>query len=139
MVEAELHKFEINSIHKETLGNLKTEIQKLEEILKNPETIIYEEISELKRQVDLDRETLKSKIYQLADDIIQQLESYRLRFKTEYKTNSQFKLYKTLVESSKKQLSEYEKYIENIPHMSCFAYYYKNFLVKSRNFNFSRI
>jgi hypothetical protein len=77
--------------------------------LKDPENVIYEEISEIKRQVDLDREKLKIKIDELSDDIIQQLETYEKKFKSEYKSNIEFKHYNDLIESSRKQLEEYEK------------------------------
>ena len=83
MLTTELHKLEVDSKYKQTLDNLKTEIQKLETILKDPETKIYEEISELKRKVDLDREQLKIEIDNQANDLIQQLDSYEHKFKTE--------------------------------------------------------
>ena len=71
--------------------------------------IIFEEISELKRQVDLDRESLKIQIDTLADGLIKQLESYEKRFKAEYKTEIDLHNYNGLVESSKEQLADYEK------------------------------
>ena len=62
----------------------------------------------MKRQVDLEKESLKSEIDKLADGLIQQLETYKARFKSEYKTKVDFDCYNNLVESSKKQLAEYE-------------------------------
>ena len=108
LVEKELHKLEIDTEYKSVFHKLKKEIENLETILNSPENFIYEEISELKRQVDLDRETLKIKIDELADGLIKQLESYEKRFNVEYKTKLDFEHYKALVESSKKQLNEYE-------------------------------
>jgi predicted site-specific integrase-resolvase len=87
------------------------EIENLEKILKDPENIIYEQISELKRQVDLDREILKSQIDTLADGLIQQLESYEKEFKAEYKTNIDLEKYNRVIESSRSQLNEFEKYL----------------------------
>jgi hypothetical protein len=49
-------------------------------LLKDPENFIYEEINELKRKVDLDREKSKKEIDELANDLIQQLESYETTF-----------------------------------------------------------
>ena len=109
MVENELHKFQINSKYRETLESLKHEVRKMETILKDPENVIYEEISELKRQVDLDRERLKSEIDELADGLIKQLEEYEAKFKKEYKVNVDFDVYNGLLDSYRKQLAEYEK------------------------------
>ena len=109
LLEIELHKFKINPKYEKTLNNLKIEIEKMALLLKDPEHFIFEEFSELKRQVDLDRENLKMEIDELADCLIQQLESYEKRFKTEYKSNINIEHYNGLVESSRKQLTEYEK------------------------------
>ena len=109
LVENELHKLEINSKYKKTLDNLKWEIRKIESIVKDPKNFIYEEISELKRNVDLDREKLKCEIDDLANDLIQQLEKYEKKFKEEYKSNIDPGHYNEIIASSKKQLSEFEK------------------------------
>ena len=109
LIESNLHNFEVDPKFKIIFDNLKTEIHNLEAVLKDPENIIYEEIAELKRQVDLDREKLKSQIDTLADELIQQLESYGKKFKAEYKANVDSSYYTGLVESSKKQLDDYEK------------------------------
>jgi len=111
MVETKLHEFEIDSKYKETLDKLTSEIQKLESILKDPENYIYEEVNEFKRQVDLDREKLKIQIDALADDIIQQLETYEGKFKSELKANVVVNDYNGLVESSRAQLVEYEEFL----------------------------
>ena len=109
LIESNLHKFEVDSKFKKIYENLKTDIGNLEKILKDPENIIYEEINELKRQVDLDREKLKSEIDSLANGLIQQLESYEKKFKAEYKTEIGLQNYNGLVESSRQQLADYEK------------------------------
>ena len=108
LIAKDLHKYKIDSKYQERLNNLEKEVEKLEEILKDPEQIIHEEISGLKRQVDLEREKLKSQIDERANDLIRQLESYEAKFKTEYKTNVDLDHYNSLVESSRKQLEEYE-------------------------------
>ena len=109
LLRTELHEFKMNPIYEEVLYDLKTEIGNLEAIVKDPENYIFEEISELKRQVDLNRERLKSDIDDLANDLIQKLESYQERFMTEYKTNIDLEHYNELFESSKKQMAEYEQ------------------------------
>ena len=108
-VEIELHEFKIDRVYEAVLDNLKQEIANLDTILNDPENYIYEEISELKRQVDLDRERLKIQIDTLADDLISRLESYAKMFKAEYKTKIDLEHYNGLVASSKKQLAEYEQ------------------------------
>jgi chromosome segregation ATPase len=109
LIENKLHNFEVDSKYKETLQNLKVEIGRLETILIDPDYVIYEQISELKRQVFLDREQTKSQIDALADDLINQLESYEKSFKENYKRNVDLKHYNGIIEKSKKQLNEYEK------------------------------
>lgn len=111
LIKKELHEFKLNPKYEETLNSLKTKITTLENILNDHQNFIYEEISELKRQVDLDRENIKSDIDKLADDLIQQLESYKARFNTEFKTNVDLDFYNGLVESSKKQFIEYERHL----------------------------
>ena len=66
-----MQNLEVDSKFEKIYENLKTEIGNLDE---------------LKRQVDLDREKLKSEIDDLADGFIQQLQSYEKKFEAEYKT-----------------------------------------------------
>jgi len=47
----------------------------IENLEKNPENLIYEYFEELKRQVDLRRETLKLELDNCSDEIIQSIES----------------------------------------------------------------
>ena len=107
LIKRDLHQFKINPNNERVLNDLKTAIQNLETEFKDPENMIYEQISDLKMQVDLDRENLKLQIDTLADGLIQQLESHGKRFKTEYKAS--FAFYSDLIELSKKQLVEYEQ------------------------------
>jgi DNA repair exonuclease SbcCD ATPase subunit len=109
LIESNMHKFEVDPRFKKVYESLKTTIEQLESILKDPENIIYEEMSELKRQVDLDREKLKIQVDALANDIIQQLESYEAKFRADYKANINLKHYNDLGECSKTQLAEYEQ------------------------------
>ena len=106
-----LHEFRLESKYENSLSNLKTEIKSLEKIIRNPENYIYEQISEFKRRVDLDKERLKSEIDNLANDFIQQLNSHEASFTADYKSHADLDYYNRLVESSKKQLTEYENYL----------------------------
>ena len=110
LVKRELHAFELDPKYETVLSSLRIEIEKLAAILKDPENYLYEEISELKRQVDLDRENFKSQIDELADDLIQQLESYEKRFKAEYRANVDLEHYNGLVESARNHLVEFENF-----------------------------
>ena len=108
-IQRKLHEFKLNPKFETTMNNLKKEIANLEKILKDPENYIFEEISELKRQVDLDREELKSQIDDLADDLIKQLDANEKRFKAEYKADIDFSLYDDLVNEFKSHSNEFEK------------------------------
>ena len=112
LIAHDLHKYEIDPKYQETFNNLEKEVQTLEAILKNPEHAIDEEIKKLKRQVDLERVKLKSQIDERANDLIQQLESFSNRLKEEYKTNVDLEHYNSLVESSRKQLEDYEHFLK---------------------------
>jgi chromosome segregation ATPase len=109
LLDAEVHKFELDPKYERVLNSFKTEIGNLEVILNDPESVIYDEIKELKRQVDLNREELKSQIDKLADDVIQKLESFEAKFKSEFREKVDLEHYNDLVEFSKQQLAEYEK------------------------------
>ena len=69
------------------MNNFKTEIRNLERILNEPESFIKEKISQLKWEVDLDREKAKSEIDRLSDNMIQQLETYEKQFIQENSDN----------------------------------------------------
>ena len=112
LIKRELHAFELDPKYETVLSSLRIEIEKIAAILKDPENYIYEEISELKRQVDLDRERLKIRIDELANDLIQQLESYERKFKSEYKAKVNLEHYNHLVKTSRKQLVEFENFFE---------------------------
>ena len=73
LVENELHKFEIDSEHKIFLRSFKKEIANLEALIREPENVIYDEINELKREVDFERRILKIDIDSQADGLIKQL------------------------------------------------------------------
>lgn len=59
----ELNKIPFESEYEKVLKELNEKIDKLEKIKSNPENIIYEKFSELKRKIDLDREYAKHAAY----------------------------------------------------------------------------
>ena len=93
--------FKIKKVIKETVEN-------------DPNSIIYESISELKRQVDLDREQLKQNIDKQADEIIKKLESFEIEFKRESKTRVKEVFDDDFKKSLSNQLLEYEKSLISI-------------------------
>jgi hypothetical protein len=107
----EAHKFRINPEYERLITEFKTEIRNLETILNEPENFIYEEINELKRHVDMDREKAKGEIDRIADENIQILETLEKQFKTEYKSKVNLKHFISVAETSKRQLNEYEKFL----------------------------
>jgi hypothetical protein len=86
----------------------------LEKAEKDPDSIICESISELKRQVDLDREQLKEKIDKQANEIIKKLESFEIEFKIESKTRVKSVFDDDFKKSLSNQLQEYEKTLNSI-------------------------
>ena len=107
MIESELPNFYMEPKYKRMLEKFQVEVENLQENIKKSEITIFDEITELKRQVDLDREALKKKIDDWALDLIKQLESYEKSFKEDYSLKIVF--FNNLLESSKKQLAAYEK------------------------------
>ena len=112
-IKIQHHLFESESNYKATLNKFKKEIDNLESTLKDPENYIFEEILNIKRKVNLDRERSKIQIDELADGFIEKLEEYEQKFKSEYKSNVDVHSYHALIESSKRQLFEYEKCFYN--------------------------
>ena len=52
LLEIEAHKFQIDPKYERVLDSFRTEISNLETAINDPENEIYEQINELKRQVD---------------------------------------------------------------------------------------
>jgi WD40 repeat protein len=112
----ELHKLKIDPKFETTLKNLKDKIKLMEKFENDPDNVIYESISELKRQVDLDREQLKEEIDKQANEIIKKLESLEIEFKRESKTKVNLKevFDDDFKKSLNNQLREYEKTLNSI-------------------------
>ena len=80
----------------------------------DPKNAIYTKISELKRQVDLDRETAKLKIDQAADKIINKLDKYESDLKAECHKISDSEYNASLVANMKIKLAEYESILRSL-------------------------
>jgi hypothetical protein len=111
LIENELHKFKIYPKYRDLISNFKFEIDAIEKIVNDPENLIYEKFSEIKRQVDLDREKTKSQIDDLANEIIEKLDGYEKEFRSDCKDKLNLNNYNDLISESKKQLDENSKYI----------------------------
>ena len=110
----ELHHLKLNPKFETTLTILKEKIKSMEQVENDPHNLIYESISELKRQVDLDREELKEKIDKQAAEIIQTLESFEIEFKNNTKTKVKEVFDDDFKRSLNNQLQEYEKTLNSI-------------------------
>jgi WD40 repeat protein len=109
--ESELHKFEISPEYVHILNDFKEKLNSIEHIYNNPESFIYHDISELKRQVDLDREYAKSEIDTLAEEILSKLNSFHDEFKNECSKESSY--FGDLIKEMKNEMDEYEKVLKS--------------------------
>ena len=108
LIDRELHNLTIDQKYEDVLEQLKKKISQIENMHDDPENAIYTKISELKRQVDLDRENAKLKIDQAADEIINKLDSYETELKAECHSISDSEYNASLVANMKNKLTEYE-------------------------------
>ena len=111
LLENELHNFKTDPKFKDLINSFKNEIQHIKKIANDPENFVYETFSEFKRQVDLDRENCKAKIDDLANDMIEKLETFEKDFKNGCKTKFNSKYFNELINESEKQLEENERFI----------------------------
>jgi phosphoglycolate phosphatase-like HAD superfamily hydrolase len=59
------------------LKSLELQLGKVNDLIKDPKNFIYEEISRLKRDVDLRKEKLKEEIDEICDEMIEKLDKYQ--------------------------------------------------------------
>ena len=90
LIDIELHEFKLDQKYENLVDSMKTEIRNLETIVRDPQNCIYEKISELKRKVDQDRETLKSEIDNIADGLMKALESCEAKLNSQIQANVDF-------------------------------------------------
>ena len=92
LIDRELHNLTIDQKYEDVLEHFKRKINQIENMHVDPENAIDAKISELKRQVDLDRENAKLKIDQAADEIFNELDLYETELKAgcHSKGNSQY-------------------------------------------------
>ena len=111
----ELHKLKILEDPKfeDTLQSLKDKIKCMKMVENDPDAIIRENISEIKRQVYLDRGKLKKKIDELSE-IIKKLDSFEIEFKEDSKTKVKEIFNKNFKKSLNDQLEEYEKTLNSL-------------------------
>ena len=114
--EAELHKLKIDPGYLNTLNEFKEKLANIESIQKDPFNVIYEKISELKMDVDLDREKAKAEIDTIADDMIAKLNYLEAEFKAESSSKEILSYYDHLIGFMKKELNEYEKHLKSLSY-----------------------
>ena len=108
LIDRELNYLTIDKKFEDVLEQLKKKINQIENMHDDPENVIFTKISELKRQVDLDRENAKLKIDQAADKIINKLDSYEAELKAECHKISDSEYNASLVAGMKIKLTQYE-------------------------------
>ena len=114
LIDRELHTVTIDRKYEDVLEQLKKKISQIENMHVDPENVIYTKISELKRQVDLDRENAKLKIDKSADEIIKKLESYRTELKAGCHSISDSEYNAEIVAGMKIKLAEYESILRSL-------------------------
>ena len=114
LIDRELHNLTIDQKYEDVLGQLKMKISQIENMHDDPENVIYAKISELKRQVDLDRENAKVKIDQAADAIINKLDTYQTELKAGCYSISDSQYNANLVANMKIKLIEYESILKSL-------------------------
>ena len=74
--DRKIQNFSIDSEYKDVLKSLKQKIKTIEGMCNDPEGFINERFLELRNQVDLDRETIKLEVDNLAEGLIKSLNTY---------------------------------------------------------------
>ena len=105
----DIDKFKMDSKYINAINDLKKEFNNFKYVLDNPELIIKDYFAELKRQVDFDRETLKTQIDARASKYIEELSSYEEVFKNEYKSKLDLAYYSRLVDGVEADLNNSDK------------------------------
>lgn len=113
LLKREIDQVNINPAYEKIYTRFREKISIIENMQTDPENTIYNKLSELKMQIDSDRESTKSEIDKLADEMIQKIDSYHKEFKDECKSD-EFLIYSSLVKSMKAQLSEYETCLKSL-------------------------
>jgi hypothetical protein len=98
----------LGAVYDETnkeIENLEMSFQKINDLIKDPKSVIYEHISSLKNSIDLRKENLKERIDAICGEMIQKLENYQQEC---YDNIEKLNLEK----SSSDDLNEVEKHLE---------------------------
>ena len=88
---------------KKEINDVKMKMQKIEALEKDPEYFIFEYFEKLKRQVDLRRETLKLKLDNCSDEIMQSIENTKENC---IKMSKETKRLNSEIEKSKEELNK---------------------------------
>ena len=113
LIGCELHTLTIDEKYEDVLERLKEKINQMENLHNDPENAIQRKISELKKQVDLDRENAKLKIDKSADEIIIKIDKYESDLKAGCQPISDSEYNANLVNSMKNKLAEYESILRS--------------------------
>ena len=105
-LDIKLNTLKLNPVYnecKKEINLAENSIEKIENLLKDPEHFIFEYFEELKRQVDLRRENLKLKLDNCSDEIIKSIEITKENC---IKLSKESKRLSTEIEKSKEELTK---------------------------------
>ena len=105
-LDIKLNTLKLNPVYnecKKEINLAENSIEKIENLLKDPEHFIFEYFEELKRQVDLRRENLKLKLDNCSDEIITSIEITKENC---IKLSKESKRLSTEIEKSKEELTK---------------------------------
>ncbi len=79
LLEADMGEIEeeYENAHYEIYYRLKKSIEKMTNLIGDPEYFIFEHVADLKHEIDLRKEKLKEKIDEICDDMIQKMDNYQ--------------------------------------------------------------
>jgi hypothetical protein len=112
--EYELNKVPINGEYKEVLIDFRGKIDKLENMNKDPDNLIYNKFSDLERKVQEDKENAILHINKIADDIMDSLKKYKEQFKTNSLSESKIEKCQELISKLRKEENSYETFISSL-------------------------
>jgi len=109
LLEADMGEIEeeYENAHYEIYYRLKKSIEKMTNLIGDPEYFIFEHVADLKREIDLRKEKLKEKIDEICDDMIQKMEKYQ---KECYENAKRAKLAEKNAELIKEMQAKLEKW-----------------------------
>jgi hypothetical protein len=112
--EFELHEFKLDPEYESILKKFREKIEFFKNMCNIPEIIINDKFSELRRSVDLDRETAKLDINNKVGDILDKLSSYENECRHECNSIESIDYYSRLIENMNGKLKDFERFFQSL-------------------------